>query len=450
MRRTLVVLAFAAALVACSKKEKDIDTPAQLSAFPETLRVQRAWDAGVGGKAEPLRLGLGIAVEDGRVYAAGRGGDVAAFSLESGHPLWRTQTKAPLAGGTGAGEGLVVVGSSKGAVIALDAADGKTRWRVNLNGEVLSAPTVTHRAVLVRTVDGKLRGLAPADGKELWQYGQPVPRLSLRGTARPVAAGDAAICGFDNGKVVAVNIADGAVLWEATVAPSRGRTELERLVDIDSAVQVSRDSVYAVGFQGRVAMLALDSGQVWWGRDASSYRGLAIDDDNVYVSTAEGDIVALKRATGAELWRQNALAHRGLSAPAVTANSVVVADFQGFVHWLDKATGALAGRSQAGGGRVSNPPIAIADRVVVINDDGRITSFRTAPLATRVAKGVTPPAATPSAPAAARGAGASPQASPENDPQTPAASPDSPTQKATESSDTVERPRAPDSNSESR
>ena len=86
--------------------------------------------------------------------------------------------------------------------------------------------------------------------------------------------GDVTLCGFDNGKVAAVNLADGSLAWEATVAPSHGRTELERLVDIDSAVHVVGSDVYVVGFQGRVAMLALDSGQVWWSRDASSYRGL--------------------------------------------------------------------------------------------------------------------------------------------------------------------------------
>jgi outer membrane protein assembly factor BamB len=377
----MLLLAAIVTLAACSsKKDKEIDPPAKLADFPETMRVQRVWDAGVGGKGEALRLGLGLAVDNGHVFAAGRGGDVEAFDLETGRQLWRARTKTLLAGGTGAGDGLVVVGSSEGVVVALNEVDGGERWRVKVNGEVLAAPAVSAKGVIVRTVDGKLRGLAPDTGKELWQYEQPVPRLSLRGTARPVVAGDAVICGFDNGKVVALNAADGSLLWEATVAPSRGRTELERLVDIDSAVKVVNDNVYSVGFQGRVAMLALDSGQIWWAQEASSYRGLGVDDDNVYVSTSEGDVVALKRASGAELWRQKGLAHRGLSAPVVTDNAIAVADFKGYVHWLDKATGAFAGRAEAGSSRVSNPPVAVGDRVLVINDEGRITAFKAAPI----------------------------------------------------------------------
>jgi outer membrane protein assembly factor BamB len=385
MRRIVLAVAVAsllAGLSACGKKDKDVDPPAELADFPATLRVQRAWDASVGGKGETLRLGLGVTVNDGRVFAAGHKGEVEAWDLQTGKSLWSARTKAPLSGGTGAGEGLVVVGSSDGALIALNAKDGSERWRVKLNGEVLSAPEIAPRAVLVRTVDGKLHSLAPDTGKELWQYDQQTPRLTLRGTAKPVVVGDAVICGFDNGKVVALNVPDGALLWETTIASAHGRTELERLVDIDSAVKVVQGNVYAVGFQGRVAMLALDSGQIWWAQDASSYRGLAADDENVYVSTADGDVVALKRATGVETWRQKGLAHRGLSAPAVLDNNTIaVADYKGYVHWLDKATGAFAGRAEAGGERVSNPPVAAGDRVLVINDEGRVTAFKTSPIA---------------------------------------------------------------------
>jgi len=375
MRLPLFALAVLA-LAACSK-DKEIDPPAELTEFSSTLKVERAWGANVGGKGEDLRLGLGLAVQGDRVYAAGRGGEVAAFELKSGKSLWRTNTKSALAGGPGAGEELIAIGTSDGKVIALNASDGAVRWSVVVAGEVLSAPAVAPRVVVARTVDGRLHGLSPADGRELWQYEQAVPRLSLRGTSRPTITGDLAICGFDNGKVAAVSLADGSLVWEAAVAPPHGRTELERLVDIDSAVHVVGNDVYAVGFQGRVAMLALDSGQVWWSHDASSYRGLGLDDDAVYFSNAGGEVVALRRRTGAELWQQDILKHRGLSAPAVSGNAVAVADFQGYVHWLDKASGALAARMPSGGKRVSNPLVTAGDLLLVINDAGHITAFRT-------------------------------------------------------------------------
>jgi outer membrane protein assembly factor BamB len=415
-RRTVaaaaVLLSALAALLmagACSK-DKAIDEPAKLTPLTKpSLVVKRVWSASVDDKkAVALRLGLGISMANNRVYAAGHRGDVVALDLTSGREVWRAKTRAPLSGGTAASEQLVLVGASDGRLFAFEAMSGKARWQVRLNGEVLAAPTIGAHLIAVRTVDGKLHALSPDDGHELWAQQQAVPRLSLRGTARPVIIGEVVVCGFDNGKLLAVNISDGSVAWESQVTPPHGRTELERLVDIDSAVGVAGHDVYAVGFQGRVAMLALDTGQVWWSHEASSYRGLVFDDDTLYMSDANGEVVALKARTGAEVWRQKGLLHRGLSAPAIMDDSVVTGDFQGYVHWLDKASGALAARVQMGKVRISNSPLVAGNLVVVINDRGQIDAYRVTP---RPGAAPAPqPAAAASAPAPAAPAAAAPAA----------------------------------------
>ena len=374
-------LAALLAVAACSK-DKSIDQPAKLTPLSASLRVQRVWTAAVDDKkAVVLRLGLGLSVAGNRVYAAGHRGDVLGLDLASGHVVWRARMRAPLSGGTAASGELVLVGSSDGQLFALNPADGAIRWKVRLNGEVLAPAAISERLIAVRTVDGKLHALSPSDGHELWSQEQQVPRLSLRGTARPVIAGDLVLCGFDNGKVLAANMNDGSVQWEATITPPHGRTELERLADIDSAVRVSGQDVYTVGFQGRVAMLALETGQIWWSHEASSYRGLTLDEEALYVATADGELVALKARTGAEIWRQKALLHRGLSAPAIMDRAVVVGDFQGYVHWLDKASGALAARVATGKVRISTAPVVAGNMVLVINDRGQISAFRVTPLA---------------------------------------------------------------------
>ncbi|GAC1460066.1 MAG: outer membrane protein assembly factor BamB [Steroidobacteraceae bacterium] len=393
LQRWAWIAALVIGIAGCSK-DKKIDEPAKLTPLAATLRVDRAWTATVDDKkAVALRLGLGLSADANRAYAAGHRGDVVALDLASGRIVWRTRTRAPLAGGTAVGQGLVVVGASDGRLFALDAANGAVRWNIRVSGEVLAPAAISERLIALRTVDGKLHALSLADGHELWSYEQPVPRLSLRGTARPVIAGDLLLCGFDNGKVAAVNMNDGAMQWEATISPPQGRTELERLDDIDSPVSVSRQDVFTVGFQGRVAMLALDTGQIWWSHEASSYRGLTLDGETLYMSTADGEIVALRARTGAEIWRQKALLHRGLSAIAVTEDALVTADFQGYVHWLDKASGALIARAESGRVRVSTAPVVAGDEVLVINDRGHISAFRVRPLAAAGRKAADTPAA---------------------------------------------------------
>ncbi|GAC1304492.1 MAG: outer membrane protein assembly factor BamB [Steroidobacteraceae bacterium] len=384
--RILLLAGLAALLLAggCSK-DKDVEPPAALLKIPDTLPVKKLWGDNVGGgkKQVKLRLGLGPTIDDGVVFAASHKGEVLAVALDTGKPRWLKKTKLPLSAGPAAGFGMIVLGSSKGTIIALDAASGAERWRTRVNSELLSSPAVGEKMVVIRSVDGRLHGLSVEDGKEIWQVEQQVPRLSLRGTAIPVIAKDLAVSGFDNGKVMAVSLATGDTVWDTALASPHGRTELDRLVDMDSAVRIVGDDVFAAGFQGRTAMLALDSGQIWWAHDMSSYRGLAADAENLFVTQADGTVVALHERDGSEIWRNENLKRRGLSTPVETSTAVAVADYQGYVHWLDKATGYLVARVRVSKFRVGNQPVAVDDTVVVLDDDGQMAAFRADPAAAK-------------------------------------------------------------------
>lgn len=374
-RRTLALLSVLLALAACSK-DKAAEPPAELVDIKQSLPVERLWSTGVGGGGEKLRLALGLAADDGVLYAASRNGEVRALDAASGRTRWQSKVKVELSAGPSAGDGLVVVGASNGTVIAFEAADGKERWRARLTGEVLAAPLVAGARVIVRTVDGRLRALEATDGKEAWMVEDLVPRLTLRGTSPPVRAGDVVFCGFDTGRVMAVSIPTGDILWQAQVSTPRGRSELERLADIDAAVRVAGDEIYAVGYQGRIAMIARDSGQIWWTRDLSSYRDIGMDEGQLYVATSDGEVVALRRRDGGVVWQQTGLKRRGLGAPVVHGGAVVVGDFDGYLHWLDRETGRFVARARPGSTRFAATPIVIGDRLFVIDDGGKITAFR--------------------------------------------------------------------------
>jgi outer membrane protein assembly factor BamB len=417
--RILLPLGLAALLiVAGCSKDKDVEPPAVLVDFPAKLPVKKLWGDAVGGgkKQVKLALGLGPAIDNGVVFAASHKGEVLAAALDTGHHLWVKSLKMPISAGPAAGLGMVVFGTSKGVVVAMDGATGRELWRTHVNSELLSAPAISENVIVMRSVDGRLHGFDAHNGKALWSVEQQVPRLSLRGTATPIIANQVAISGFDNGKVMAVSLSSGDTVWDTALASPHGRTELDRLVDVDSSVRVVGDNVFAAGFQGRTAMLALDSGQLWWGHDMSSYRGLAVDDDNLYVTQSDGIVVALRQRDGSELWRNGKMKLRRLSTPVLTTTAVAVADFQGYVHWLDKTTGELVARERIAKERVSNPPVSSGDTIVVLTDGGKLAAYRATPKVSVAAAAapatVTPAPAVPAVPAA--------------DPATPPAEPATP------------------------
>ena len=376
-RRIVSLAAAALALVAltdCSSTKKE-DKPTELVKIKSHFVPKQVWSVSLGKTEPKLLLGLAPAIDGARVYGADAVGDVVALDLANGHQLWRRRLKMPLSGGTGAGGGLVLVCGTGGTMVALAASDGTERWRVQLSSEVLAAPVVVADLVLVRTVDGKLYAIDTAGGKQRWVADQQVPRLTLRGTSRPVAAGELAISGFDNGRLMAVTLAAGNPAWDVAVGQPRGSSELQRLIDIDSPPAIDGDDVFAVAFQGRAVRLARDTGLEIWSHEVSSYRGLAADSLGVYVCTADGTVIKLDRASGAERWRQQGLLHRSLTAPVLQGNAVVVADFEGVIHWLNTEDGSFLARAK-GGNRITDAPQVTGELVVVQTDKGKIEAWR--------------------------------------------------------------------------
>jgi outer membrane protein assembly factor BamB len=405
--------------------KKKAEEPMALAPFANRIELQRVWSVSLSGEVPRLRLGLDLAVDGERVFAATHKGEVEAFDLKSGRRLWSRKVKAPLAGGPAAGLGLVVVGSSKGEVIALSEADGSPAWRIRINAEVLCAAAIGGDLVVVRGVDGRMHGLSIHNGSEVWVAEQQVPRLSLRGTSAPVLVGDLAIGGFDNGRVAAVTITNGTTAWDTAVGQSHGSTELQRLIDVDAPVVADGDDLFAVAYQGRLTRLTRETGQVVWARDMSSYRGLAVDENAVYVSTADGNVVRVDRKNGTEQWTQKALARRQLTAPVIYRGRVVVADAGGILHWLDPATGDFIARAEAGKSvgrnatiaskgialkkRISDTPIVAGGLVLAFSDNGELSAY-SAPLpqAAAVVPAPAAAAAPPEIPAAAAPAAAPP------------------------------------------
>lgn len=342
--------------------------PTPLVQFKPSASARVVWQASIGGAGDAA---FTPAYDQGSVYVASRAGALARLDAATGRQMWRIDAHRRLSGGVGAGENRVLVGTDKGEVLAFDES-GKALWTAQVSTEVLAPPKIADGMVVVRAADGRIFGLDAASGERKWIYQRATPALTVRSYAGVTVARGAVFAGFAGGKLVALNLANGVVGWEATVAQPRGTTELERIADVTSPAVVGEREVCAAAFQGRVACFEIASGNLLWARDVSSYAGLALGPHALYVSDDHDEVIALDRARGTSMWKQDKLAWRRITGPAVHGPYVAVADYQGYVHFLNQDDGSFAARASTDGSPVADRPISAGEYLVVQTAKGGV------------------------------------------------------------------------------
>ena len=367
-------------LNACSLIEgrDNREPPAELEPIQAGVPIERIWSAEVGDSDADQSLDLRPAFSQGRIYAAGSDGAVTALDANTGQTIWRIELDddARIVGGVGVGEGRVVVSTADGDLIALDPNDGGERWRVNLGSQVLAPVALAEGRAVARTSDGRVRGLSAADGAEHWMLERRLPALTLRGASKPLIQAGKAILGMDNGRLVVVDLDRGRPVWERTVATPSGRSELERMTDIDADPLAYRDKIYVTAFQGRLMEINFNDGSVNWARPISSHTGLDADPRRLAVTDDEGNLWILERLSGEPLLKQNALRGRSPTAPKRAGNYLVVGDFEGYVHWFSLETGETAGRIRVDDSGIRAAPLVVGDVVYVLSRDGVLSALR--------------------------------------------------------------------------
>lgn len=360
------------------KTEGKVGVPAKLENITPSLTVHQLWAANVGKGEKDLGIGQHPVIENGRVYAAAVTGGVHAIELSSGRSLWTFASDLPLSGGPGVGDGLVVVGSLKGDVIAIDAESGQQKWTAKVANEVISAPVIGAGMVFVHSNDGRVTAFDETTGERRWFYEGDLPPLTVRGSSSLTLGPGLVFYGGDNGKLTALRSADGSLLWSTPVAEPDGRSELERMADVDGEPVLDGTTLFATSYKNHTVAIAGPSGQILWDSEHGGARGLGLSNSAVVVTERNGYVTGLDKNTGGSLWQQTALLNRNVSAPAVQGDYAVVGDLDGVIHWLRLSDGAFAARSKISGA-ISGKPVVADGIVVVQSSDGNLAAFSLQP-----------------------------------------------------------------------
>jgi outer membrane protein assembly factor BamB len=371
LNRHLVATLLPLVLAACSSDKPKFE-PAKLADFKPAASIEVRWNVDVGDAGQSV---LFPAVTREAVFAANAKGKLYRFDRNSGKQVWRVDSGFAVTGGVGAGEGMVLVGGEKGELAAYDEESGKLKWQVRVSSDVLSAPRVADGVVVVRTGNQRITGLSAKDGSRLWLYERATPTLIVRSHAGVVIRNGLVYAGFAAGKLAAISLKNGAVVWESSVSQPRGNTELERISDITSLPVVDDAQVCAVAFQGRLACFDAVQGGALWTRDVASDKGLALVGKVLYLTDSDSNVLALDKSSGASLWKNDQLLLRKATAVYPLDDYLLLGDFEGYLHLLKSEDGSFAARRRTDGSAIDIAPQTLGDGALVLTSDGELYSI---------------------------------------------------------------------------
>lgn len=298
--------------------------------------------------ADPLRLTM---AKDGGVLFIldPKKGTVSAYRGKD--RLWQNEiSKIGLSSGVTAADGIVVIGNKKGQIFALDQASGEQKWTAQLSGSLISSALIQSGRVVVVANDNTTFGLADESGQQVWTYKLPGEQFSLRGQASPVTLDpNTVLVASSNAYLYAIDSLSGTLRMQRRVAVSDGRSDIQRLIDIDAEPTVAGQFVVTTSYQGQVTVTDLASQRVVWSEDTSSITRPGVSGRQVFVSQTDGQLVSYDLITGQKIWTNDQLLNRNLSNPVMLGQELLVGDLDGVLHMIDPTSGNIIGRSKTSG-----------------------------------------------------------------------------------------------------
>lgn len=360
-------------LAGCSSTGDEIK-PSPLVKFTPEKSVKVLWSKDIGKSFGEKYHQLTPGVAGNSIIVTDVAGNVSSYDLETGKAQWSTDLEVSIASGVGANTKTAILSTYSGDVIALDADTGSIRWQVPVGGEVVSKAQLNNEITVVRMVNGDVVALDLETGEQRWVYASNQPNLTLRGTTSPMVALDATLTGLDNGKFVALDNANGDVLWQQRISVAKGKSDIERLTDIDGMPILYKNIIYIPSYRGNLTAINPFTAEVVWRKPYSTYRGLASGNNTIYLS-ADNDVVhAVDAESAAEIWRQDLLLNRAVTSPIVLSEQVVIGDEQGYLHFLAQEDGRFVARYKVGGGLVGD--LLVKNKVLyALSNNGRLTAL---------------------------------------------------------------------------
>ena len=364
-----VIIFLSLFMIGCQSDKVIVEQPAELVKINSQVKIDNTWSKKIFSDIPTGKTD--IVVDSDGIFTFSSAGLVFSY-FSNGKLNWEKDLNFSLSSGVGKGFGSLFVTSIDGDIFSLDINNGNLNWSSKIGGESLSVPSSNGDIVAVQTSNGKITAINLKDGKFRWEYISVLPSLSLRGTSSPIFDDGNLYVGFANGNLAKIEPRSGVIQWEIPVTISKGSSEIERIIDIDSKPLVSSGLAFATSYQGDVSAINSLNGRVIWRNNFSSTKDILEIERNIYLVDEDSEVQAFSGLTGISLWRIKDYRLRNLTSPQRLNNYIIVGDFEGYLHFLDTSSGSTIGRY-----RVSRSGIlslkTYKNSIVCLDTSGRLT-----------------------------------------------------------------------------
>jgi outer membrane protein assembly factor BamB len=377
MTRLLNVLACllcAILLTACSESHPVKQT--KLSHLTQTAAVRHVWSEDVGHGSEGTATHLQPTADGNILFTAGSSGKVSSIDVQTGEIRWQYNYHLAFTSDIGQDENFLYIGSRAGMIAKVDKDNGQLLWKTQVANTVIGAPFAKDNILLIKTINGTLIALRADSGQPLWSHQQTVPPLILRDASSARFYENNVIAGFANGNLLSFDAQTGETNWAIPLATPQGKTDIERMIDVDASPVINGSTIYAATYQGNLTSLNATNGEVYWRQPLSAYNNLFVTTNDIFASDADSIVWAFDKETGRALWKQTALKYRQLSGPAATGDYVVVGDREGYLHVMAKTDGHFMARIKLNSSGISATPIVVGQTIVVLCNNGELYAYQ--------------------------------------------------------------------------
>ena len=369
----LILISSCSTLAFWSDDDVDNLKPVELKSIQKDFSISVEWKKSL--KGESNLSSFKPSYYSGNMLVADPEGNIVSLNPKTGKENWKIGLDRQLSAGIASGFGKLIVSDVNGFVIAINSDTQEIIWEKNVGGEVLSRAKVTASLIIVKNSVGELIALNSNSGEQKWIYRSQLPALTIRGTGEPILEDGIVYASFDNGRLGAFQLETGLFLWDQPISFVEGSSELENLIDADSAPVITKQLLFAANYQGNLTAFDISQKRPVWNSKSSSFHSPVVTNNMIMVIQDNGSILSFSLVNLDPAWTSQEYLRRQLSSGVMYKNLMLVGDFEGYVHAINPLTGLTQGRKKVSAEQIISI-VTFRDLAYVVDQDSNIIAIK--------------------------------------------------------------------------